>query len=226
MRRRTCSLRRRGIAAMLFAGAAAALMTACAWTPVEPYKGATPRPDTVYLAALGWHTGIGLRADTITGPLAALGREFPGASYFTFGWGERGYYMAADPGVADLLRALLPGPAVMLVRALHRSPAETFGNTNVYAVLVSREGMDRLSRYLWEYLDKDGQGQLHRAADGPHPESAFYGSAGTYNIANTCNTWRAEALNVAGLPVSAAGVVFADQVVDSVRGLAIPVARE
>jgi uncharacterized protein (TIGR02117 family) len=211
---------------MLFAGAAAALTTACAWTPVEPYKGATPRTDTVYLAALGWHTEIGLRADTITGPLAALEREFPGASYFTFGWGERGYYMAADPGVADLLRALLPRPAVMLVRALHRSPAETFGNTNVYAVLVSREGMDRLSRYLWEYLDKDGQGQLHRAADGPYPESAFYGSAGTYDIANTCNTWTAEALNVAGLPVSAAGVVFADQVVDSVRGLAIPASRD
>ncbi len=114
----------------------------------------------------------------------------------------------------------------MLVRALHRSPAETFGNTNVYAVLVSREGIDRLSRYLWEYLDKDGQGQLHRAADGPYPESAFYGSAGTYVIANTCNTWTAEALNVAGLPVSAAGVMFADQVVDSVRGLAIPASRD
>src|SRR5258708_20045113 len=84
MRRRTCSLSRRGIAAMLFAGAAAALMTACAWTPVEPYKGATPRTDTVYLAALGWHTEIGLRADTITGPFPPLDRQFPAASYFMF----------------------------------------------------------------------------------------------------------------------------------------------
>src|SRR5882724_8829035 len=140
MRRRTCSLSRRGIAAMLFAGAAAALMTTCAWTPVEPYKGGAPRTETVYLAAFGWHTEIGLRADMITGPLAALEREFPGAGYFTFGWGERGYYMATDPGVADLLRALAPGPAVMLVRSLHRSPAETYGTANIYAIPVSREG--------------------------------------------------------------------------------------
>src|SRR5260221_4334572 len=117
MRRRTCSLSRRGIAAMLFAGAAAALMTACAWTPVEPYKGATPRTETVYLAVFGWHTEIGLRADTITGPLAALEREFPGASYFTFGWGKRGYYMAADPGVADLPRSSSQTGGVWVKRA-------------------------------------------------------------------------------------------------------------
>lgn len=219
------SLTRRDLAAMLFAGAAAELLTACTWTPVEPYKGATPRTDTVYVATLGWHTEIGLRADAITGPLAALEREFPGASYFMFGWGERGYYMATNPGLADLLRALVPGPAVMLVRALHRSPAETFGTTNVYAIPVSREGMDRLSRYLWGYLEKDRQGGLRRAGDSPYPESVFYGAAGTYDIGNTCNTWTAEALNVAGLPVSAAGVVFAGQVVDGVRGLAVPALR-
>src|SRR5258708_36568172 len=101
--------------------------------------------------------------------------------------------MAADPGVADLLRALLPRPAVMLVRALHRSPAETFGNTNVYAVLVSREGIDRLSRYLWEYLDKDGQGQLHRAVDGPDPESPSYVAPRPGTISNTAISRGAEA---------------------------------
>jgi len=216
---------RRGLAARLLAGAAAGLLTACAWTPVEPYKGGTPRTETIYLAALGWHTEIGLRADAITGPLAVLEGEFPGAGYFMFGWGERGYYMTANPGFADLLRALAPGPAVMLVRALHRSPAATFGAANIYAIPVSREGVDRLSRYLWEYLEKDAQGRLRRAGDGPYSESVFYGSVGTYDVANTCNTWTAEALNVAGLPVSAVGVVFANQVVDGVRALAVPVPR-
>src|SRR5258707_13990071 len=103
MRRRTCSMSRRGIAAMLFAGAAAALITACAWTPVEPYKGATPRTDTVYLSALGWHTEIGLRADTITGSLAALQRDVASASYFMLGCGERRLLLAGHPCLADLL---------------------------------------------------------------------------------------------------------------------------
>ncbi len=218
------SLNRRRVAGMLFAGAAVRLLTSCVWGP-EPYEGGAPRTETVYVAALGWHTEIGLRADGITGPLAALEREFPGASYFVFGWGERDYYMAANPGLADLMRALVPGPAVMLVRGLHRSPAETFGAADVYAVPVSLEGMDRLSQYLWGYLDKDGKGELRRAGDGPEPESAFYAAAGTYDIGNTCNTWTAEALNAAALPVSAAGVVFAGQVVDRVRGLAAPASR-
>jgi uncharacterized protein (TIGR02117 family) len=210
---------------MLFAGIAVGLLTACAWTPVEPYKGATPKTDTVYVAVLGWHTEIALRADATTGNLAGLEREFPGASYFSFGWGERAYYMAANPGFSDLLRALVPGPAVMLVRALHRTPGETFGAANMYAVPVSQEGIDRLSRYVWGYLEKDGQGRLRRAGDGPYPESVFYESAGTYDIGNTCNTWTAQALNVAGLPVSAAGVVFAGQVADGIRGLAIPASQ-
>lgn len=216
---------RRRIAGILFAGAAAALLAGCAWTPVKPYEGAAPATETVYVAALGWHTEIGLRADAVTGPLAVLKREFPGASYFTFGWGERDFYMAPNPGLADALRAVVPGPAVMLVRGLRRSPAETFGAADVYAVPVSPEGMDRLSQYLWRYLDEEGKGELRRAGDGPYPESTFYAAAGTYDMGNTCNTWTAQALNVAGLPVSAVGVVFAGQVVDRVRGLVAPAER-
>ncbi len=215
------SLGRRCITEMLLTGAAALLLAGCVWRPVTRYEGVAPATETIYMAALGWHTEIGLRADLITARLAALEREFPDARYFMFGWGERGYYMAPNPGFVDLLRALVPGPAVMLVRGLRRSPAETFGATDVYAVPVSREGVDRLSQYLWRYLDKDGQGELRRAGDGPYPESAFYAAGGTYDIGNTCNTWTAEALNVAGLPVSATGVVFAGQVVDRVRDLVV-----
>lgn len=217
------SLSRRHIAGMLFAGAVAPLLAGCIWRPAERYEDAAPATETVYVAALGWHTEIGIRADVIMGPLAALEREFPDASYVMFGWGQRDYYMAPDPGFADLLRALVPGPAVMLVRGLHRSPVEAFGATNVYAVPISKEGMHRLSQYLRRYLDKDGT--LSRVGDGPYPESAFYAAGGTYDIGNTCNTWTAEALNVAGVPVSAAGVVFAGQVIDRVRGFAAPELR-
>jgi uncharacterized protein (TIGR02117 family) len=219
------ALSRRRFAGMVCAAGALPILTGCAWTPVERYEGTAPATETISVVAFGWHTEVGLRADAITGPLAAIEREFPDASYLTFGWGERDYYMAPDPGVMDLLGAVVPGPAVMLARGLRRSPEETFGSAAVYIVPVSPEGMDHLSRYLWAYLDKDARGELHRTGEGPYPGSAFYAAAGTYDVGNTCNTWTAEALHVAGLPVSAAGVVFAGQVIDQVRHLAIPISR-
>src|SRR5262249_10845532 len=99
-----------------------------------------------------------------------------------------------------------------------------FGAAHVYPVAVSREGIDSLTRYLRGYLEKDESGRFRRAGDGPYPESAFYESAGTYGVWNTCNTWTAEALNVAGVPISATGTVFASQVVDGIRRLALPAA--
>ena len=74
--------------------------------------------------------------------------------------------------------------------------------------------MQRLSQFLWDYLVSEGNGTPRRIGTGPYPQSAFYASTGTYNLGHTCNTWTAEALQVAGLPVSPAGVVFAGQVLD------------
>ena len=208
--------------AALLLAAATAVLAACAWTPVDPYKGANTASDVVYVATLGWHSEIGLQAGAADAELRPLEGEFPGATYFMFGWGLRDFYMAANPGVMDLLRGLVPGPAVMLVRGLQRSPAETYGAAQVYAVAVSREGIANLVRYFKGYLDTDGTGHFHRLGDGPFPDSAFYDAMGTYSVANTCNTWTAEALNVAGVPIGANGVVFADELAERIRAAAPP----
>ena len=196
---------------------------ACAWSPVEPYAGQAPRLQTLYLIASGWHTEIGIPADTLPGSLASLRNESPAARYFVFGWGERDYYMARNPGLGDLLEAATPAPSVMLVIPLERSPSEFFTTgSNVFAIAVSQEGVDRLSQFLWIGLEKDPQQLPRRVGDGPYPGSSFYASSGTYSLGNTCNTWTAEALRVTGLSVSPTGVVFAHQVVNQVRGLARP----
>jgi hypothetical protein len=134
--------------------------------------------------------------------------------------------MARDPGIGDLLRAVSPGPAVMLVIPLQASPEGFSGASNVFAVAISRDGLQRLLQFLWDDIAKDQEGTPHRIGTGPYPQSVFYSSAGIYSLAHTCNTWTAEALGVAGLPVSAAGVVFASQVLDQVRPLAVATAQQ
>ena len=166
----------------------------------------------VYVLDGGWHTELDLPRAAIEGPLAGL--VAPGARYVVFGWGAREYYTARDPGIDELLRAAAPGPAVMLVTPLMAAPRAFAEFGNFRSVALSRQGVGRLSQFLWQSLAKDASGMPRRVGVGPYPQSAFYAAAGTYDLSHTCNTWTAEALHAAGTPVSAAGVVFAGQLLD------------
>ncbi len=196
-------------------------LSGCASSPVPPYAGHAPRLASIYVISQGWHTEIGLPARAMTGSLAALKRASPDSQFFVFGWGQRDYYMAQNPGLGDLLKASVPGPAVILIIPLTRPPPEFFAaDASVFTIRVSQDGLDRLSQFIWRYIEEDSDHVPHRLGNGPYPGSSFYTSSGTYSLANTCNTWTAEALHVSGLPVSPVGVVFAHQVVDQVRSLA------
>jgi hypothetical protein len=61
---------------------------------------------------------------------------------------------------------------------------------------------------------------LQRLAEGPYPGSEFYASPATYDAFYTCNTFAAEALGAAGLPIASGGVIFAEQVMGPSRRLA------
>jgi uncharacterized protein (TIGR02117 family) len=187
--------------------------------PQQPYAGSAPPTEAIYVISGGWHTELGLPAAAITGSLAALKPEFPNARYLIFGWGAHDYYMSRHPGIGDLLRAAASGTAVMLVIPLEISPEAFFGAANVLALSPPPGGIQRLSDFLWGYLAVDKEGPPRRIATGPYPQSVFYASTGTYNLGHTCNTWTAEALHAAGLPVSAAGVVFAGQVLDQLSSI-------
>lgn len=192
------------------------LALACCWLPATDAGAAAPAfaaPDggLVYVIAGSWHTEVALPRAEIAGKLRRLAAEFPGSPYLIFGWGAHDFYMAPHPGLADALRAAVPGPAVVLVIPLAVAPTAYLGPGAVWALPASRSSLARLSRYLWDEIAKDPDGSPLRAGPGPYPRSVFYVSTGTYDAAHTCNTWTALALRAAGLPVTAAGVVFPGQ---------------
>jgi uncharacterized protein (TIGR02117 family) len=197
------------------------------WSPADgaaamPAPPVPARGDIVYVIADGWHTEVALPVSEISGALARLAAAFPGAPYLIFGWGARDFYMARNPGLGDLLRATVPGPAIMLVIPLGIRPTTYLGLANARAMPLSREGVANLSEFLWDSVAKNQAGAPVRAGDGPYPQSVFYAATATYDASNTCNTWTAEALHAAGLPVTAAGVVFAGQLVDQLPPPATP----
>jgi uncharacterized protein (TIGR02117 family) len=190
------------------------------WSPEQAAAALASAPgDIVYVIAGSWHTEIALPRDEMAGGLARLAAIFPTAPYLIFGWGARDFYMARNPGLGDLLRAAVPGPAVMLVIPLGVRPTAYLGPANAWGIPLSRAGAARLSQFLWDSVAKNRAGEPIRAGAGPIPQSEFYAASGSYDAADTCNTWTAEALHAAGLPVSAAGVVLAGQVIGQIKNL-------
>ncbi len=202
----------------VLAGCAAGLAACGGATPTMHRAHTGPRTRAVHLVARGWHTDVDLPADRLPPPLLPLARDFPGATHFLFGFGERAYWTRPDPTSMDAFAALVPGPGVILVTALRVPPEAAFAAGDVVALPVTETGLDRLAAHLAVELREDGQ--IRRLADGPYPGSRFYATPRRYSAAYTCNTWTADALQVAGTGVAAAGVLFAGQLMARARAVA------
>ena len=201
------------------------MLAGCSTTETAPSVAGGPAVATVYVVDRGWHTDIGLAADDVRGPLAAVNQPFPGVRYLTFGFGERAFYASRHTDLFTMLRALFPSRAAILVTALRVAPSDAFGRKHVVALPLTAADLTRLDAFLWSYLRKGRNDKPQVLAPGPYPGSLFYAAAGTYDVAFTCNTWTADGLHVADLPVSAEGVVFAGQVMGRVRALALLAGR-
>jgi uncharacterized protein (TIGR02117 family) len=197
------------------------LLTSCGHGPPIVTTAIPPAPatTTIYVVERGWHTDIGLPVGPGTGRLVALEDDFPGVRYLVFGFGEFAYSVADRQDFGHMLWALVPGPGISLVTALKDPPADAFGAANVTELHVSQPQLDRLAEFVWATLDTSG-GAPHRLREGPYPGSEFYRSTSTYAAFYTCNTWVAEALAAAGLPVNPWGVLFAGEVIGQVRQIA------
>ena len=161
-----------------------------------------------------------VRAEDMDGPLATIRDRFPGVRTVTFGFGDRQYLADRQPGFVDMLIAAFPGPGALLVTGLRTPPAEAFGAANVVAVALSAAGLHRVADFLWDAFETDESGHPRSLGDGPYPGSLFYALSDTYALTHTCNTWTAEALQVGGTQVRAAGVLLATQVMERARAAA------
>jgi hypothetical protein len=204
----------------LAAGLGGAALAGCSSSVLSGAVEHGPAAGFIDVVSRDWHTDIGLPVTELRGPLASLQRNFPGAAYLLFGFGERAYWTKTDPTPLDMLRALVPGPGAILVTGLRVPPAEAFGQENVVALAVAGAGLDRLSDFLWRELAKGPDGLPPPVADGPYLGSLFYATPRVYSAVYTCNTWTAEAVRIAGPPILVSGVLFAGQVMERARAVA------
>lgn len=192
----------------------------CAGTPRPPDAALAEGPPVALVGVVlrGWHAEIVLPAEVATaGPLADLAGVWP-AAHLAFGFGQRDYLLSADQSLGDMLRALLPGAGAMMLAGHSLPPEAVFGPERSVLVPVTAAGLERLTGFIAAGFARDAAGRPvpigdRRARTG----SVIYASVLRYSAGYTCNTWAAEALARAGLPVRAEGVVLAGQVLDRAR---------
>jgi uncharacterized protein (TIGR02117 family) len=165
-------------------------------------------PLMVYVVRRGWHVDVGLDARDLETPLQPLASAFADSRYLLFGFGDRRYLLKR--GTGNLLLALWPGAGLVLVTSLKGPPQQAFESGDVLALPVSLRQMRQLQSFIRESLDPL-DGLPRPVAPGPYADSAYYEARRSYSLLHTCNTWAAEALQAAQLPVHSAGVEFSGQ---------------
>ncbi|HTC09345.1 MAG TPA: DUF2459 domain-containing protein [Acetobacteraceae bacterium] len=195
-------------------------LAGCAAPPPPEALTAGPKTETIYLIERGWHTDIGISADQIDPSLAALRTALPGVRVLLIGFGERAYLLRRDHDFGDMLAALVPGPGALLVTGLRDPPQVAFPPGDVVKLRVSARGLAELNGFFARSFERTPDGAPREIGAGPYAGSLFYAATVTYSGTFTCNTWTAEGLQTAGLPIHADGVLFADGVADQARRIA------
>jgi hypothetical protein len=134
-----------------------------------------------------------------------------------FGFGDRHYLLHRNG--STMLSALWPGPGVVLATAISRPLDQTFEADDVVHIRISHAGMVSLQAYVARTLTARDGAIVEALADGPYAGSRYYESTERYSAVYTCNTWAADALRSAGLPVRATGVAFAGSLWRQVKPL-------
>jgi hypothetical protein len=195
------------------------LLQGCAATsPARDEPGSAEGDSTVTLIVVrrGWHIDVGFSTAQLHPPLDAIGASFASSQYLLFGFGDKHYLVAKHKSFPQMLGALWPGEAMMLVTSLDISPEEAFDSSEtgheeeVARIRISAKQARAAQEFIWgSFVRRASEPTVY--ADGPYPGSAFYLSAYRYSVVHTCNTWAAEVLQAAGLPVHTTGVMFAGQ---------------
>ena len=173
---------------------------------------------SVWVLDHGWHTAIVVRRADVDRALWPEVDDVPGATFVEIAWGDREFYMATPATAWMALKAALgAGESVLHVVGLDAPIATYFPRSEMVELRVSRRGFEALMRFVSDEHERDAGGRSVRLRPGLHGASWFYAARSRYSLFDTCNTWIARALERAGLPVTASGVITAGGVMQQLR---------
>ena len=103
----------------------------------------------------------------------------------------------------------MPTPAVLHLVAMPAHPARYLPGAEVLAIPLDADRFTRLVTLISDTMRREGRTRAEAIAPGLYPDSRFYPAVGRFHLGRTCNTWVAETLAEAGVPIDPDGVVTA-----------------
>lgn len=157
---------------------------------------------TVYVIAQGWHTGIVVSREDLGQEFDFLDGELPPGRYYEFGWGEAEFYQAEKLTAGIYLKAVLwSNPSVMQVVSVPTTPEKYFSGSDVVELKLSEIGLQHMKDGLLASFKFDEATHPYPLKKGLYGASRFFKAEGNYAITHTCNSWTADMLEQAGVPM-------------------------
>ncbi len=161
---------------------------------------------SVFIVHDTWHAAIVLRTSDISAiSIDALPElaDFPDASFIEFSWGDKDYFPDPDSGVWAALRAAFwSGGSVLHLVRLNDEPARFYLGAKITELRLSANSYQQMIRFISQSFARPATNQPAQASAGLFAYSRFYPATGKFSVLRSCNTWVAEALASAGVPIA------------------------
>jgi len=176
---------------------------------------------TVFIVHDAWHAAIVIKKADIPVVVLPELRDFPSAEYLEFSWGDRDYFPAPDGGLGLALKAAFwSSGSILHVVGFKDAVQNAYPSAEIIEIPLSEEGFQRLVKFISDTFSRPYPPAPAEARPGLFSNGRFYAAEGKFSLLRTCNTWVAEALSTAGLPIRPSYVITAGNLSDQLRPFA------
>jgi uncharacterized protein (TIGR02117 family) len=177
----------------------------------------------VFVVYDSWHAALVLRKSDISERTVPELIDFPTAEMIEFSWGDQDYFPDPDSGVLAALKAAFwsKGSVLHLV-GFNGNTRDVYRSAEISEMSLSKDAFVRLIAFIAAEFARADPALPGKPRPGLFAYSRFYGARSKFSFARTCNTWVAEALSHAGVPIHAASVITASNLASQLADLPAP----
>jgi uncharacterized protein (TIGR02117 family) len=185
-------------------------------------EAATPSCKSIFIAHDSWHAAIVLSKNDIAPAELPESADFPGADFIEFSWGDQDYFPDPHSGfIAAIKAALWSSGSVIHLVGFSGALEQVYRGAEIIELRLSLGAFNRLLESLSKTFLRTQGSSRAPAASGLFPNSRFYPATPKFSLLRTCNTWVAEVLESAGVPVSPRMVFTAGNLASQLAPLAL-----
>ena len=175
---------------------------------------------TIFIVHNSWHAAIVISRDDMSAGVMPELSDFSEAKFIEFSWGDQDYFPDPESGMWAALRAAFwSGGSVLHLVGFSQNVAQFYGGAEIFTLRLTPAALQQLTRHISQFFSRENSSRRAKAAPGLFAHSRFYSSSGKFSLLRTCNTWVAEALEAAGIPVFPESVVTAGSLASQLAAL-------